>query len=87
MVMIRTANKPIAFQGQIVAYDHDSTYQEKEIFDTDTKELTSNPNTSDTFYYNNATGTVPTRYFPVDGKVIFEPEGTSINPQVYRLKH
>lgn len=86
--MIRTANTPITFQGQVVAYDHDSTYQEGKIFGTDTREIiTPNPNPLDTFYYNNATGAIPTGYAVVDGKVEYIPEGTTTNPQVYRLRH
>jgi hypothetical protein len=87
MVMIRTANQPIVFSGQIVAYDHDSTYNEGKIFDNDPREITTpNPNPLDTFYANNATGAIPTGYAVVNGKVEYIPEGTITNPQVYRLR-
>lgn len=33
MTIVQTANQPIAFSGQIVAYAHDGTYQEKTIVD------------------------------------------------------
>ncbi len=77
---------PIAFSGQIAAYDHDSTYTEREIIATDTREITvSNPNpTTDHFYDNLATGALPMgETLSANGTVQFVSVGTGTNPQQY----
>lgn len=61
MTITRTANQPITFSGQIVAYDHDSTYTERTIVSTDNQSLQfSEAKTR----YNISSGTNPTIYTP-----------------------
>jgi hypothetical protein len=78
---------PIAFSGQIAAYDHDSTYTEREIIAVDTREITTpNPNpTTDHFYDNLATGALPMGDTQsANGTIQFVSVGTGTNPQQYQ---
>ncbi len=79
---------PIAFSGQIAAYDHDSTYTEREIIALDARVITTpNPNPTDpkdTFYDNLATGAFPMGKIPsANGTIQFVRVGTGTNPQQY----
>lgn len=79
---------PIAFSGQIAAYDHDSTYTEREIIAVDIRVITTpNPNPTDpkdTFYDNLATGALPMGDTPsANGTIQYVKVGTRTNPQQY----
>lgn len=80
---------PNAFSGQLAAYNHDSTYTEREIVAVDTREITTpNPNpATDHFYYNLATGALPMgRIISANGTVQFVRVGKGNNPQQYQNK-
>jgi hypothetical protein len=79
---------PIAFSGQIAAYNHNSTYTEREIIAVDTRVITTpNPNPTDpkdTFYDNLATGALPMGDTQsANGTIQFVSVGTGTNPQQY----
>lgn len=85
---------PIAFSGQIVAFDHNSTFTEREIVSPNTREIIApNPDPRNTFYANLATGALPLEQLPTvngipspNGTVQFIQTGTGTNPQQYILK-
>ena len=77
---------PNAFSGQLAAYSSNSTYTEKEIVSVDTREITTpNPDPTDTFYSNLATGALPMGDTPSANNTIqFVSVGTGTNPQQYQ---
>lgn len=60
-MITRTANRPITFSGQIVAYNHDSTYTERMIVSTNNRPLKFS---EAKIRYNILSGTNPTIYVP-----------------------
>jgi hypothetical protein len=86
-INVRIDGQPIAFPGQLTAYDSGSTYTERTIVAIDTREITTaNPNpTTDTFYGNLATGALPMGEIPSANNTIqYVTVGTSLNPQQYQ---